>query len=483
MHKHSKRSVFLSLLVFAWLGAPCRVFAEQTLDLEHACNTLRHACDFFRKHVADHGGYLWRYSADLKQREGEKSVEPNTVWVQPPGTPSVGLAYLTAFDATGDQYYLDAATDVGICLVNGQLRSGGWDYRIDFKPNDRKKYAYRADPKSDTARNVTTLDDNTTQEAARFLMRLDKTLEFKNKKINEATQFALSSLLKAQYPNGAWPQRYDHFPDPKQFPVKKANYPTSWPRTHPKENYRDFYTFNDNAIADVIDVMFLAEIVYKDAKYRVAAERAGDFILLAQMPQPQPAWAQQYSAEMQPVWARRFEPPAVTGGESQGVLRTLLRLYKDTGQKKYIEPIPRAIAYLQSSQLSDGRLARFYELNTNRPLYFTTGYELTYDDSDLPTHYAFKISSKLESIEREYQLLLNQKPEDLAKPPSKKKPSLSKSLQKQVQTVISGLDDQGRWTETGQLKYQSNNDVNQIVDCRTFVKNVEILSRYITASR
>ena len=38
------------------------------------------------------------------------------------------------------------------------------------------------------------------------------------------------------------------------------------------------------------------------------AERAGDFILAAQMPEPQPAWAQQYDAAMHPAWARKFEP-------------------------------------------------------------------------------------------------------------------------------------------------------------------------------
>ena len=34
------------------------------------------------------------------------------------------------------------------------------------------------------------------------------------------------------------------------------------------------------------------------------------------------------------------------------------------------KPVPRAIQYFRKSQLKDGRLARFYELQTNRPLYF-----------------------------------------------------------------------------------------------------------------
>jgi len=80
---------------------------------------------------------------------------------------------------------------------------------------------------------------------------------------------------------------------------------------------------------------------YGQAEYRAAVHKAGVFILLAQMPEPQPAWAQQYDRDMHPSWARKFEPPAVTGGESQGVMRTLLDLYRMTGDKKYLEPLPR----------------------------------------------------------------------------------------------------------------------------------------------
>ena len=61
-----------------------------------------------------------------------------------------------------------------------------------------------------------------------------------------------------------------------------------------------------------------------------------------------------------------------------------MKIYRVTGDKKYLEPIPRALAYLKKSRLPDGRLARYYELKTNRPLYMTRDgdeYSLTYDDS------------------------------------------------------------------------------------------------------
>ncbi len=57
-------------------------------------------------------------------------------------------------------------------------------------------------------RNTSTLDDNTTQAALRLLMHVDEALEFKDSAIHEAAEYGLKSLVAAQYPNGAWPQRF-----------------------------------------------------------------------------------------------------------------------------------------------------------------------------------------------------------------------------------------------------------------------------------
>ncbi len=473
-------------LVALWSALlPCIARSEEAALRQQAAHALRQATDFFRTQVATEGGYLWRYSEGLGRREGEGRASASTVWVQPPGTPSVGMAFLDAYRATGDKYYLEAARQAGYCLVRGQLRSGGWDYRIEFDPRQRRRYAYRADPPSQGSRqrNTSTLDDDTTQAALRLLMRLDKALDFEDAKIHEAAQFGLSSLLEVQYPNGAWPQRFERPPDPQKHPVKKATYPESWSRTFPGRGYSGDYTLNDNAIGDVIEVMFEAWRTYGAEKYRASAERAGEFILLAQMPQPQPAWAQQYDADMHPAWARKFEPPAVTGGESQGVLRTLLRIYRETGNKRYLEPIPRAIAYFRRSQLPDGRLARFYELKTNRPLYCTRKYELTYSDEDMPTHYSFKVGNDIDSIERAYQQLLKLDPKQLQPPASRVPTKPSQSQIRQVRSVIAALDSQGRWVEEGRLKYHGADDpTRRVIDCRTFIQNVRILSAYLAAS-
>ena len=477
------RSPLLKIFwIVGWMVNGLTVGGDEPLPRE-ALQSLRRATRFFQDQVSAEGGYLWRYSEDLSKREGEGRAEGETVWVQPPGTPSVGMALIDAFEATGDRYYLNVARDAGLCLVRGQLRSGGWDYRIEFNPQRRQRYAYRVDRMRAEARNTTTLDDDTTQAALRLLMRLDRTFDFNDGHIHEAAEFALASLLKAQYPNGAWPQRYHSVPNADARPVKQASYPESWSRTFPGRNYSGFYTFNDNVIADVIDVMFVAERTYHNKRYREAAENAGNFILLAQMPEPQPAWAQQYDGDMHPAWARKFEPPSITGGESQGVLRTLLRLYRDTGKETYFKAVPRAVEYLRQSQLSDGRLARFYELKTNRPLYFTRGYQLTYEDDDLPTHYSFKVGSSLDSINREYQQLLKSAPEPSALSSSSRSEILT-SLSNQVRDVIAALDEKGRWVEDGRLKYHGANDkTRRIIDSHTFIRNIQILSHYLTAMR
>ena len=458
----------------------CTAPANEAALKEQATDAMRRATHFFRTEVATEGGYLWRYSEDLSRREGESEATDTMVWVQPPGTPSVGMVFLTAYEATGDAYYLEAAKDAAYALVKGQLRSGGWDYRIEYDPEKRKRYAYRVDPPREKARNTSTLDDNNTQSAIRLLMRVDRALNFKDEEIHEAVEFALQTMLDVQYPNGAWPQRFDAPPDRAKFPVKKADYPDSWSWIYPKKDYRSYYTFNDGSISDAISTMLEAFDIYGDARYRAAAEKAGDFIILAQMPEPQPAWAQQYDADMHPAWARKFEPPSITGGESQRVMSTLLTLYRATGKKKFLEPLPRAIAYFRRSRLPDGRLARFYELKTNKPLYFTReDYDLTYSDADMPTHYGFKAGYGIESLAREYEQLrdIDQKTEGRRQKTESYPPSSDR-----VRSVIEALDEKGRWVEAGRLRGSDEGEtVSRVITTSTFIRNIRTLSTYVAA--
>ncbi len=454
---------------------------QAEVSVDDAKQAMRQATDYFTSRVSTEGGYLWRYSRDLKYREGERGATNSMVWVQPPGTPTVGAAYLEAYRKTGEPYLLKAARAAAEALIKGQLKSGGWSYSIDFK--ERARSQYRIDGGGPKARNTTTFDDNTSQAALRFLILLDQELKFKDAAVHNAVMYALDSFLKAQYPNGGWPQRYDRFPDPEDYPVLKASYPDSWPRKFPKQKYMNYYTFNDNTIEDLVNVMFLAHHVYQDARYREAALKAGDFILLAQMPEPQPAWAQQYNQQMQPAWARKFEPPAVTGGESQGIIKTLMQIYIYTGEKKYLAPIPKALVYLKKSELPGGKLARFYELKTNRPLYFTKQYELTYQADDLPTHYGFIVGSNVDSLQRRYEKLLKATPEKLKSQQfPQRRVRLTPSLAARAQSVVKALNKDGAWLIQGDIRSADLDNV-PIIDTRVFVRNLSTLADFVAASQ
>ena len=117
----------------------------------------------------------------------------------------------------------------------------------------------------------------------------------------------------------------------------KASYPPEWPRVWPHEDYWNYYTLNDGLAGTVSETFLVAYNVYKESRYEDALRRLGGFLILAQMPDPQPAWAQQYNYAMHPVWARKFEPPAISGLESEDAVRATLtgwsaRLRQETGE-------------------------------------------------------------------------------------------------------------------------------------------------------
>ena len=490
--------LFLSTLSFC-VFSNGSAQSDKALSAE-ALKTMKKATVYFRTMVATNGGYLYNYKDDFTMREGEEIASPTTIWIQPPGTPAVGMAYLDAYEVTGDTLFLNGAIKAARALVWGQLASGGWDYPVDFDPVESKKWYFRRDLEAgDTdkgrRRNRTTFDDNVTQSALSLLMRTDKVLKFRDKDIHNAAMYCINSILNAQYPNGAWPQGFTAPPDPMLYPVKKASYPAEWSRVYPAKNYSNYYTFNDNTICDVLATMMEAYKTYGDERCLNSAKRCGDFMILAQMPDPQPAWAQQYNENMEPSWARKFEPPSITGGETFGILYSLIGLYLNTGEKRFLEPVPKALEWAKRSKLPDGRLARFYELRTNKPLYFNAprqysnlpepafpglgDYSLIYEDTDLPNHYSFKTSSApIESIEALYKRALTTDRKVILAEQAR----ISKPDPAEVRAIIESLDEKGRWLEKGRLKVQTPGKMYvdaTIISCQTFNHNLSVLTNYL----
>ncbi len=388
--------VCISVLCNFWPGT---VYSQETTDLpDRVLSGMKLAARYFDEHVAVNGGYVYDYSLDLSRRRGEGDAAPTEVWVQPPGTPTVGMAFLRAYEATADQQFLTAVEHTARALIDGQLESGAWSSSIDFDPKGRNADRYRNGRGKAKGRNYSTLDDDKSQAAMRFMMQADKAFDFRNVAIHESSLVALNALLKAQFANGGFPQGWKTPVTPQL--VVKASFPDyEWRTDHRLKEYWDLYTLNDGLAGTVAETLDQAHQIYQDDRYAMALKKLGDFLILAQMPEPQPAWAQQYTFEMHPAWARKFEPPAISGAESEDVLETLLFIFERTGDSRYLKPVPPAIAWIKRSLLPDGQLARFYEMQTNRPLYLTKDtYELTYDDSNLPTHYGFKGRTRVERI-------------------------------------------------------------------------------------
>ena len=452
------------------IGTPC--YADVHND---AMAGAKRAVSFLTDRVSTRGGYLWQYSDDLSLREGEGVVSTETVWVQPPGTPAVGEAFVDLYESTGDEQFLAAARSAAEALRLGQMRSGGWQAMIEFDPERRTKWAYRVDPLLSKAKDQSSLDDDKTQSAIRFLVRLDRATNFEDAEVHEMALFALDGLLsQGQFPNGGFPQVWTATQQVTGDTPKRANYPETWSRSYPgHQQYWYRFTLNDNLAPTVMETLFLACDVYQEPKYEQAALRLADFLLDAQLPDPQPAWAQQYNDEFQPMWARKFEPPAITGGESQGVIETLMSVYRRTGKTKYLDPIPRALDYLEASQLSDGRLARFYELKTNKPLYFTRDYELTYSDADMPTHYGFKTSSRVDRLRRDYVALASRPWTD-----GRSKQSPSRVSENRVRRVLADMDARGAWVSERNLRYHRK--PGPTIEMHVAVRNLKLLADYLS---
>lgn len=467
--------VALSVAPSAWSAAP------GSPSVEEVKTALRRATDYLSS-ISTEGGYLWRYSPDLSERFGENKATSTQIWVQPPGTPSVGMALLEAYAATKDERHWLAAQAAALALVRGQLESGGWDYLIEFDPRARRNWAYRTDSRGDTAatprqRNITTFDDDNTQSALRFLLAFVSAATNRPsaelKRIREALDYGLAKMIEAQYPNGAWPQRFSgQAHDPDSFPVRPARVPKDWPRIWPRADYSGFYTLNDNTQQDCIRTMLEAGRRLGDSRYLESALKGGEFLILARLPEPQPGWAQQYNFDMEPAWARAFEPPSVCSNESADAMRMLVDLFLETGEPKFLEPIPPFVAWLKRSQIGTDRWARYYELETNQPIYGDRDGKVHYTLAEVSDErqrgYAWEGSFGIPGAIARYEAVRAEGREAfLAK--QNQRSARSTPAPRTVANILTAQDGQGRWV------------TSDWIEMRRFVANLRVLTDYLRA--
>jgi len=398
--------------------------------------------------LAIEGGYVYHYTLDGKEKWGEGKTNDRTIEVQPPGTPAVGMSFLKAYRVTKNTAFLEAAEAAASALIKGQNDLGGWEHKIYFDRPRGKKVSF---------------DDDQTQSAISFLMALDQ--EVDKPELTGAVDKALKLMLESQLENGGWPHQYP------------------W-----QGNYHDYATFNDQGINDCIRVMMEADSYYNDPEIRKSLQKVGRFMMISQLPPPQPGWAQQYNEYLQPAWARSFEPPAVCPSASVHNINSLIDLYEHSGNRTYLEPVPDALKWLKESQLPNGKWGRFLEIGTNKPLYYDRGRIRVETEEELSlerrTGYGYETDLKaaLDATELRFMQVIGEK--DI---PETDKEKVLAELTGKVQEVIESQDEKGRWIvrndkfRKGTPGYSWNGEyrVEDRISSALFNRNAAVLCEFL----
>lgn len=409
-----RRILYLSLgLIFM---VPILMFAQVPDQRTQVEASLKKGVQFFQT-LNTHGGYVYNVTPDRKLHWGEGSTGEDVIEVQPPGTPAVGQSFLRAYLVTGDNQSLEAAKEAAFALIKGQNKHGGWNHKINFENLSDETVSF---------------DDNQSQSAISFLMALNG--KVRDKRVSKAVKRALNLMIVSQLNTGGWPHMY-----PQQ------------------GNYHDYATFNDGGINDCVRVMMEAHKMNPaDKVIENSLRKAARFLMISQLPPPQPGWAQQYNEFLQPAWARTFEPPSVCPAVTVRNMNTLIDLYLSLGDETLLEPIPDAIRWLYEIRLENGKWARFVEIGTNKSLYYdrqrirVNNVEELHPERSTGYGYETELESKLRSTENRYQkaLRLGRKGLNNEEHPSWSKEEILKrlnSMHDDVQKVLNEQEANGAW--------------------------------------
>jgi PelA/Pel-15E family pectate lyase len=352
-------------LVAAMIALAIVAPRAQAPDRAQVLAAMKRATVFMVEKVAYQGGYVWSYLPDRSRQWGEMEANKTMIWIQPPGTPSMGHLFLDAYHATGDEYYYRAAEQVGGALMQAQHPSGGWNYIFDFagEASLRQWYdtigrnAWRLEEFQHYYGNAT-FDDAGTAESAKFFLRLF--VEKKDPKYRVPLDQAIKFVLDSQYPIGVWPQRF-----PKAAAVSLHGLP----------DYTSYATFNDDVAAENMDFLLMCYQAFGDATLLDPIVRGMNAFLVTQLGAPQPGWGLQHTLDLLPAGARTYEPRALVTHTSATNLGLLLRFYRLTGETKFLARIPEALDWLEQLTLPPGVAPpgrthpTFVEIGSNEPLY------------------------------------------------------------------------------------------------------------------
>lgn len=259
-----------------------------------------------------------------------------------------------------------------------QFACGGWPKNIDMAqeltPPEKKEM------RLDLTTEGPTIDNRATYIQLRYLAKVYNATHIDRFKTSFLNGF--DYLIKAQYANGGWPQFY---------PLR--------------EGYYSHITFNDDAMAGVLNLLrdigddhsefrFVEDHRKGQAQHAVA--KGLECILKCQVTVSGTltSWCAQHDEySFQPAKARTYELPSLSGMESVGIVRFLMRV--EHPSKDIVQSVQSAIGWFSKSELFGIRVvlqkdssapeglnrvvvpdstapvmwARFYQIGTNRPFF------------------------------------------------------------------------------------------------------------------
>ena len=323
------------------------------------------------------------------------------------------------------------------------------------------------------------------------MMRADQLLGFANTAISGSSSYARARVETSQFPtHGGFPQVFTGPVAAR--PALSASYPPSigtscglancYANAYPNE-YWDDPTLNDNLATAFVDMLVWAQEIYpaRAATYQSMRTAFGGFLRRAQMPQPQPAWAQQYDDQMRPRWARNWETPAIAGQESQDTMWALLRLYQlDPSVPANRVSVGTALDYLETvDHDNDTLISRYIELDDTAPSnigFYTVkpgGYPVRFSTAP-PTYqnYGWEGPSQLAALRAEYTRL--------ATDTTPMKRSCQQLRADTAQAVDTAVDNE-RWLTTySPSGPRSGATPGDYLDTATFVRNLRTLAEFVT---